>query len=415
MTDSSDPPRVRPALIANLLGQIAFGLVVMTICLPSMQEWSRIFDTDQAGVQLTFSGYVATYGVLQLIYGPMSDRFGRRYVLVVGLLLALVGSVLGALANDLTLLTLARVVQGMGGAAGMVVGRSMVHDLFTGNNRTRMMAYIGMTLGVCPPSATIIGGFLHVQVGWQANFVLAAVLALFLLAAAWWGLPTNATQAHASHAMVPKTPSHVLRDMLSAYRQLVCERSFMMYLLVLSTTTATFYTVLGGAPIVLKSYGVGPDGVGWYVMFGPLSYIAGNFMTSRLIHIQGEKRVMVVGQTLSMCSGMAMVLLSVLGWHAPMAFALPLLLLGFGHGLLVPPALAGSIGILPALAGSAAGAIGLMQQWTGAFGGYSVGWFTHENATNLGFLMMAFTSISLGAQAFLNHWRFKPKAGLTPD
>ncbi len=415
MTDSSDPPRVRPALIANLLGQIAFGLVVMTICLPSMQEWSRIFDTDQAGVQLTFSGYVATYGVLQLIYGPMSDRFGRRYVLVVGLLLALVGSVLGALANDLTLLTLARVVQGMGGAAGMVVGRSMVHDLFAGNNRTRMMAYIGMTLGVCPPSATIIGGFLHVQVGWQANFVLAAVLALFLLAAAWWGLPTNATQAHASHAMVPKTPSHVLRDMLSAYRQLVCERSFMMYLLVLSTTTATFYTVLGGAPIVLKSYGVGPDGVGWYVMFGPLSYIAGNFMTSRLIHIQGEKRVMVVGQTLSMCSGMAMVLLSVLGWHAPMAFALPLLLLGFGHGLLVPPALAGSIGILPALAGSAAGAIGLMQQWTGAFGGYSVGWFTHENATNLGFLMMAFTSISLGAQAFLNHWRFKPKACLTPD
>jgi DHA1 family bicyclomycin/chloramphenicol resistance-like MFS transporter len=409
MTDSSLQPRVRPSLIANLLGQIAFGLVVMTICLPSMQEWSRIFDTDQAGVQLTFSGYVATYGVLQLIYGPMSDRYGRRAVLVAGLALALLGSVMGALATDLTVLTLARVVQGMGGAAGMVVGRSMVHDLFTGADRTRMMAYIGMTLGVCPPTATIVGGFLHVHVGWQANFVLAALLSLLLLVAAWRGLPVRAAAAHATEKALAsaQSPMHVLRDMLSAYRQLLGERSFMMYLLILSMTTTTFYTVLGGAPIVLKSYGVGPDGVGWYVMFGPLSYIVGNFMTSRFIHLRGEKRVMVWGQLLSMSSGLMMALLSLLGWHAPMAFALPLLLLGFGHGLLVPPALAGSIGLLPALAGSAAGAIGLMQQWTGAFGGYSVGWVSHENATNLGFLMMLFTGFSLVAQAFLNRWRFK--------
>ena len=420
MTATSVTPRVRPALIANLLGQIAFGLAIMTICLPSMQEWGLLFDTDQAGVQLTFSGYVAAYGVLQLLYGPLSDRHGRRPVLLLGLGLALVGSVLGALAPNLTVLTLARVIQGAGGAAGMVVGRSLIHDWFTGPDRTRMMAYVGMAMGVCPPSATILGGYLHVNLGWQANFVLMAVLSLLLLVAAWWGLPAGRPQAHSAAAPVTVAPgangavpataaaastamtTSVWQRMLSSYKQLLGNGSFLMYLVILSCTTSAFYTMLGGAPIVLKSYGVGPDGVGFYIMFGPLSYIVGNFLTSHLVHRLGERRVMVWGQGITFSSVVFMVGLSVLGWKAPLAFALPLILLGFGHGLLVPPALTGSIGLMPALAGSAAGVIGLMQQWVGALGGYSVGWVSHEDATHLGLLMAVFAATSVLAQGRLN-------------
>jgi DHA1 family bicyclomycin/chloramphenicol resistance-like MFS transporter len=403
MTAASVTPRVRPALIANLLGQIAFGLALMTICLPSMQEWGRMFDTDQSGVQLTFSGYVAAYGILQVLYGPLSDRYGRRPVLLLGLGLALLGSALGALAPNLTVLTLARIIQGAGGAAGMVVGRSMIHDWFTGPDRTRMMAYVGMAMGVCPPSATILGGYLHVNMGWQANFVLMAILATLLLAAAWWGLPVQKPQTHAGTAtMAADAAASGWVRMWTAYGQLLKNRSFLMYMVILSCTTSAFYTMLGGAPIVLKSYGVGPDGVGFYIMFGPLSYIVGNFLTSHLVHRQGERRVMVWGQCITFSSVVFMVGLSVLGWKAPLAFALPLLLLGFGHGLLVPPALTGSIGLMPALAGSAAGAIGLMQQWVGAMGGYSVGWVSHEDATNLGLLMAIFATTSVVAQIRLN-------------
>lgn len=405
MTATSVTPRVRPALIANLLGQIAFGLVIMTICLPSMQEWGRMFDTDQSGVQLTFSGYVAAYGVLQLLYGPLSDRYGRRPVLLLGLGLALAGSVLGALAPNLGVLTLARVIQGAGGAAGMVVGRSMIHDWFVGTDRTRMMAYVGMAMGVCPPSATILGGYLHVHFGWQANFVLVAVLSALLLAAAWWGLPVQrplAPGSASSSASGAAVAPLGWGQMLSSYGQLLKNRSFLMYMVILSCTTSAFYTMLGGAPIVLKSYGVGPDGVGFYIMFGPLSYIVGNFLTSHLVHRLGERRVMVWGQGITFSSVVFMVGLSVLGWKAPLAFALPLLLLGFGHGLLVPPALTGSIGLMPALAGSAAGAIGLMQQWVGAMGGYSVGWVSHEDATHLGLLMAVFATTSVVAQWRLN-------------
>lgn len=390
---SAHPPH-GPWLIANLLAQVSFGLLAMTLCLPSMQEWGAIFDTQQADVQLTFSGYVVAYGALQLVYGPLSDRHGRKPILMLGLAVAGLASVMAALASDITTLTVARVLQGAGSAASMVVSRSMVQDLFTGPQRTRVMAYIGMALGMCPPLATLIGGQIHVRLGWQANFVLLAVLALALLLATWFGLPRVAKPSPGD--------SHWLRAMLSAYARLLREPRFLLYVAILAATTATFYVFLGGAPIVLKGYGIGPDGIGWFIMAVPLSYILGNFMTSRLIQRLGEARVMAWGQALTLTGLVVMLGLGLAGVQTALAVALPLLLLGLGHGLLNPPALAGTVSVLPALAGSAAAVAGLMQQLTGATGGYLVGLVPHEGAVNLGWMMLGFALIAAIAQFFLH-------------
>jgi MFS transporter, DHA1 family, multidrug resistance protein len=379
-----------PWLIANLLAQISFGLLAMTLCLPSMQEWGAIFDTRQADVQLTFSGYVVAYGAFQLVYGPLSDRHGRQPILMIGLVVAGLASVMAALATDIATLTAARVLQGAGSAASMVVGRSMVQDLFTGAQRTRVMAYIGMALGLCPPLATLIGGQIHVRWGWQLNFVLLAVLAAVLLATAWWGLPRVAKPA--------PTDGHWLRAMLSAYARLLREPRFLLYVAILAATTATFYAFLAGAPIVLKGYGIGPDGIGWFIMAVPISYIAGNFMTSRLIQKMGESRVMAWGQALTVAGLLIMLALALGGVQTALAVALPLIFLGLGHGLINPPALAGTVGVMPALAGSAAAVAGLMQQLTGATGGYLVGLVPHEGAVNLGWMMLAFTLVAVAAQ-----------------
>jgi DHA1 family bicyclomycin/chloramphenicol resistance-like MFS transporter len=382
-----------PWLIANVLAQISFGLIAMTLCLPSMQEWGSIFRTSQADVQLTFSGYVVAYGALQLVYGPLSDRHGRKPILMLGLLVAGLASVMAALATDIATLTAARVLQGAGSAASMVVSRSMVQDLFTGPQRTRVMAYIGMALGMCPPLATLIGGQIHVRYGWQTNFVLLAVLATVLLLAAGWGLPRVAKPAPA--------PGHWLRAMLSAYARLLREPRFLLYVAILAATTATFYAFLAGAPIVLKGYGIGPDGIGWFIMAVPVSYILGNFMTSRFIAQAGESRVMAWGQALTLSGLVVMLALGLGGVQTGLAVALPLLLLGLGHGLLNPPALAGTVSVLPALAGSAAAVAGLMQQLTGAAGGYLVGLVPHEGAVNLGWMMLGFALTGATAQFFL--------------
>lgn len=394
MSQRSTRPASHGLLIANLLAQISFGLLAMTICLPSMQAWGALFERSQAMVQLSFSAYVVTYGAFQLLYGPLSDRHGRRPVLMVGLALAGVGSVLAALAPSLETLILARALQGAGSAAGMVIGRSAVQDLFSGAERTRVMAYIGMALGVCPPVATLIGGQLHVRVGWQGSFVLMAVLSVLLLLAAWRGLPAP------KKALSPD--SHWLIDMGRAYARLAREQTFWLYVTVLASSTAAFYAFLAGAPIVLGSYGVGPQNLGWYIMAVPLSYIVGNYLTSHWIHRKGDRRVMGIG-LLSTLAGLVLLLaLGLAGWASPLAFALPLLLMGLGHGLLNPPALAGTVGVVPALAGSAAAVAGLLQQLTGALGGYVVGLVNHHGAVNLGLLMTGFTLLGGVALVLLN-------------
>ncbi|MFZ9108194.1 MAG: MFS transporter [Burkholderiaceae bacterium] len=214
------------------MAQVVFGLLAMTICLPSMQEWGQIFGRDQADVQLTLSAFLVTYGAMQLIYGPMSDRWGRRPLLMVGLSLSFVASVIAALSSDLNTLIAARALLGAGCAAGMVIGRAAVQDVFQGPARTKAMAYIGMALGVTPPVATLLGGQIHVHLGWSGNFVLLAGLAAVLMVMAWRWL----------NLPIQSKPSsrHWLLDMGGAYRRLLVEPAFHRFVFMLAATSCTF-------------------------------------------------------------------------------------------------------------------------------------------------------------------------------
>jgi DHA1 family bicyclomycin/chloramphenicol resistance-like MFS transporter len=173
-------------------------------------------------------------------------------------------------------------------------------------------------------------------------------------------------------------------------------------------TTASFYAFLGGAPIVLGSYGVRPDGIGFYIMLVPGSYILGNYLTTHLVHRVGDRRMMWLGQWFSLGGIGLMLALALAGLDTPLAFALPLMLLGIGNGFLVPPALAGTVGLMPALAGSAAAVAGLMQQLLGAVGGFAVGLVTHENAVNLGWLMTGMAVLGVVAQVLLRRVQPQP-------
>jgi DHA1 family bicyclomycin/chloramphenicol resistance-like MFS transporter len=378
-------------LMANLVSQLAFSLFVMSICIPSMQDWPTTFGASQAAVQLTFSGFVAAFGGMQLVYGALSDRYGRRPVLVAGLALACAGSLVAALAPNLGVLTLGRVLQGAGVASGMVTARAMVQDLFAGPERTRMMAFVGMAMGLCPPLGTVVGGQLHVYVGWQANFWLVTVMSVLLLVAARWGLPAPGVRA--------AKPAGGMHQALEGYARLLHERAFLLSVVLLATMTAAFYTFLAGAPVVLKAYGVTPERLGWYVMLIPLSYIVGNVFTTRLIRSHGDRFIMRTGQVATLAGTGIVVLLGLAGMRSPLGVALPLVLLGIGHGLLAPVVLTRTVGLIPALAGSAAAMAGVMQQVTGAFGGLLIGLVPDPGQLSMGWLMLGWTLVGLFA-----HW-----------
>ena len=384
---------VRPALVALLLAQMAFGLLAMTLCIPSMQDWPQQFAASQAQVQLTFSLYVAAYGLVQLVYGPLSDRLGRKRVLMGGLFLAVLGSAAAWLADSLEALLWARALQGAGSAAGMVVGRALVQDLFVGRDRTRMMAYVGMTMGLCPPLATLLGGQMHVVWGWRSNFLVLLLLALVLLLAVWRLLPDT-------RPVLSDTASW-WRQAGTSYLRLMGQRSFLLYALILATTSATAYTYFAGAPIVLKAFGVGPQSLGWFIMAVPLPYVLGNVLTSRLIHRYGDRKLMLWGQVGTLAGLVLMLALAIADVRSAWALLVPLAIMGVGHGLLVPPTLSGAVGAVPALAGTAAAISGSLQHLCGAFGGYLVGLVDHQGVLQLSTLMLLMALIALLGHAML--------------
>ncbi len=365
----------------------------MTICLPSMPQWQGEFGVDQASVQLTFSSFIIAYGVAQVIYGPLSDRYGRQRLLLLGLVIATLGSIAACIAPNLVALTIARFVQGAGAAAGLVLGRAMVQDYFTGPDRSRVMAYIGMVMGMCAPIATVVGGQIHVHFGWQANFAVIALVSVALFISTWINVPVDTPRE--------STPSHWLREMRDSYAHLIRVREFLPYVGILALSTGTFYVYLAGAPSVLAVYGVGPATIGFYIMVVPLSYIAGSYLTSQLIKSYGDAELMLIGHLVSLSSIGIVLTLALIEVRSPLAVAAPLVFLGIGQGLLMPSTLAGTVGVIPALAGAAAGVSGLAQQLAGAVGGYAIGLFHHDGATKLALLMLLFMSSAFLCQILL--------------
>lgn len=396
-TPSAVPPASRRLLIAILLASVAYGLLAMTACLPSMPSWAGLFGVEQASVQLTFSAFVIAYGGAQVFYGPLSDRHGRRRLLLLGFALAALGSLACALATQLPMLIAARALQGVGAAAGMVIGRAMVQDFFSGADKPRMMAYTGMVLGMCPPTATLLGGQMEVHFGWRANFAVLTVLALVLLVAAWRVLPRSERKV--------SVHEHWLAEMFAAYRALAKQPVFLGYGVILAMCTGSFYVFLAGTPLVLASYGVGPARVGLFIMAVPLSYIAGNFVVSRLLHAKNEARLALIGQCAACAGPLLALALALAGVRSPLALALPMTLLGFGHGLLMPSTLSGTIGVIPTLAGSAVAASGLAQQLFGALGGWLVGLVSHDDARYMAAMMLTFMLLALVMQVLVMRLR----------
>ncbi|MEM7543544.1 MAG: MFS transporter, partial [Pseudomonadota bacterium] len=291
MSASSATSAPRWFIVVNLLSAIGFGLLSMTLCLPSMHEWSELLNAPQADVQLTFSAFVVAFGIAQVVYGPLSDLYGRKRMLVIGFSIAILASLAAAWASGIWWLVIARFCQGAGAAAGLVIGRAMVQDFFAASDRARIMAYIGMAMGLCPPLGTIVGGQVHVVFGWRANFLIAAAVAVIILALVVLCLPGGRPE---------RSQNHWLKEIATAYGVLMRERLYVGFVAILSMCTGTFYVFLAGAPSVLAGYGVGPAEIGWYIMFIPLSYIVGSFLTSRLLRYIPENRLMTLGLSSSL-------------------------------------------------------------------------------------------------------------------
>ena len=335
----------------------AISPLAINIFQPSLPGLMTVFGVDYATVQLTLTVYLGTYAAAQIVSGPLSDRFGRRPIILGGMALFTLGTLLCAAAPSLGVLLLGRAVQAIGGSAGLVIARAIIRDLYDRREAASMIGYVTMGFAVAPMVAPMIGGILDEAAGWRAPMIFLLAASAFVLVMAWARLSeTNVDR----HIVSP-------RVLAGEFAELGRTGLFWYFALTSALISSAFFMFLAGAPyVMIEILGRSPMEYGYYFVVVAGGYILGNFMSGRYASQVGTHPMILAGCTLQIVGLLAAALLFAAGATHPAALFGPMFFLSIANGLALPSSLAGAISVRPDLAGAASGFAGSMQIGFGA-------------------------------------------------
>ena len=356
--DGSAVPRQR-VLLLTLTMMSSLGMVASTIYVPSIPAIAGAFETSIARVQLTFVGYLLAFAASMLVLGPLSDRYGRRRTILCGLALSAISSVACAISPSIDFLIAARVVQGIGACAGLVVGRAITREVWGREAAARVIAGRAIAATLMQAFAPILGGYLQGWFGWRCNFVVIGLIASVAMALVTRYVP----EGRAATAAPSRTGG-----MLASYRTLIGTRRFLSYAFTAAGSHAGFHIFAAGAPAVLiVGFGIPPEDYGFYASLPPMGFLVGSFLSNRLTRRLGIDGLITIGCTVLIPAASIMVTLALLGVASPYAVIGPMILICCGSGLITPNATAGSLVVNAGMVGTASG-LGSFIQMTGAAG-----------------------------------------------
>ncbi len=342
------------ALTVVLALLTALGPLSTDMYLPSLPAIARALDADTARTQLTLSLFLVGFAAGQLIWGPLSDRFGRRPVLLTGLAIFIVATGACALAPSIDWLIAMRALQAFGGSGPIVLGRAIVRDLYEGPRAGRELARMGTIMGLVPAIAPILGGVLQAFFGWRASFVFTIAGAVALGAVVIASLPETARSIG--------TGSVSPRGIFRSFASLSHHRSFRTYAGLSALAYSGLFAFISGSSFVLQGYyGLGEVAFGFSFSFGVLGFITGTLLARRLAGTRGLDGTIQVGVACLAAGGLLMMACVALGLFGPFGVIVPMALYGVGVGLTMPQALAAAMQPFPDRAGAASSLVGVVQ------------------------------------------------------
>jgi len=347
--------RATPPHIFTLIVLTGLGALSMNIFLPSLPQMSAHFATDYSVMQLSVALYLAVNAFLQILIGPISDRYGRRPVLLWGVGVFLVATLGCIYAPNIEVFLFFRMVQAMV-VVGLVLGRAVVRDMYPADQAASQIGYVTMGMAVVPMIGPAIGGVLDESFGWQANFWLLFALGVAVLFLTWRDLGETARATSGSFAA-----------QFREYPELLASRRFWGYCLAAAFSSGAFFAYLGGAPFVgSEVFGLSPAAVGFYFGAPALGYFFGNGISGRFSVRLGINTMVLWGAVISAAGLSLSLLLFLLGFKSALAFFGFMTFVGFGNGMVLPNATAGMLSVRPHLAGTASGLGGAIMVGGGA-------------------------------------------------
>ena len=374
-----------PALMALLAAITALAPFSLQIFLPALPAIQASFAVTPGIVQLALSLSILANAVANLAYGPMSDRFGRRPVLLVGLAGFITGSLGCALAPSIELLIVARIVQSIGGAAGMVLARAIVRDLYDRERSASIIAYLTMAMVVAPMLAPTIGAVLLDVASWRAIFYLVTGIGVVLT----WPIVVTLAETRPPEARRHGGP-------LAGAGALLRSGLFWSYVLQSTFGISVFFAFIAGAPyFMINVLGRSATEYGLWFILVSAAFMAGNLVAGRFSGWIGLDRMVLTGSLLAVAgAGLALGLLLGGAW-TPLTLFGPMMAVGLGNGLSVPNAQAGAVSVEPLLAGTASGIAGFSQMFVAAVVSQGVGMLQNGTPYPMAGFMAACAVLSL--------------------
>ncbi|MES9878480.1 MAG: multidrug effflux MFS transporter [Candidatus Sedimenticola sp. PURPLELP] len=379
------------SLIAAL---VALGPLSTDMYLPAFPELVRVFSSDIDGIQGTLSAFLIGFALAQLVYGPLSDRYGRKPVLLVGLILFLLSSLAITYAESIESLTLLRVLQALGGSAGPVLGRAMVRDIHGPRDSARLLSYIGTAMALAPAVAPIIGGYMTVGLGWESIFLFLAAYALLGIVALIYQIPETIPEERHRHLSFS-----TLRD---NYSQLLRHPSWRWYTLACSFVFGGLFSFLSGSAFVIIDFlGYTEEQYGLFFALIVAGFMIGTLVAGKLARRTGIDRLIGAGALVAATGGCIMALLAILKINHVAAIIIPHMIYMVGVGIVMPQAMAGALAPFPRIAGTSSALLGFIQMTFAAAVGILVGHFHDGSPRSMALSIAAMGLLTLISFIFL--------------
>lgn len=361
--------------------------LAVDMSLPALPTLGRAFATTPEMVQLTLSLFLVGYAAGQLLYGPLSDRFGRRPVMLLGIAIYASAGFACALSPSIGVLVAARLVQGLGACVGPTIARAIVRDHFGGSGAARALSTITMVMALAPLVAPLLGGALLERFGWPSIFLFHGGVGLTVGAMTWWGLGESLKR--------PDPDALRPRRLLANYRAFFTNRTSLGFGLMNGFTFAGLFTFISGSPFVLIDvYGVPSNRYGFYFGATALGLMVGAFASNRLGQHRGHGEVLRLGLWIMLGSALLLLLPSSTRWGGAIGLMVPIVVYILAQGLILPNALAAAMEPLPHMAGNTASLLGAMQMVLGSIAGFVVNLLYDGTALPMGAILAAMAVIA---------------------
>jgi len=362
----------------------------MQILLPALPVIKDTFQVSNDVAQLTLSLSMFAIAIGTLIYGPLSDKYGRRVIMLLGLAITIAGSIFCFLATSIDLLILGRFIQAFGGAAGLVLARAIVRDVYEAEDAARVIATLVMVMVVIPMLSPALGGELMDQFGWQSVFIAIAFFGVLIFLFSISYLPETLREP---------IPFEGAGAVLVTFMSLFKSPAFCGYAFCVTFVSVVFFSFISAAPEIMVSVlDRPPTEYGYYFIMIPLGFMSGNYVTLYFGRSKELNRLITWGASISIVGiALAFILLS-LGIKHPLALFVPISIAIFGNGITLPNAMAAAINEFPNLAGSASGLTGFLQMAFSAVAAQVVALIF--NGTVYPLLVMMFSAAVLSLVSF---------------